>query len=65
MALNKALKPVTKEIRQKLRLKLEDKRRREGKKAITDADERRWILPPDNKTDRNCTTVSIDFAGWA
>ena len=45
-ALNKALKQnVTKELRFKLLAKLEDKRKREGKKSITDADERRWKLP--------------------
>lgn len=36
---------VTKEIRYRLLTKIEDKRRREGKNAITDADERRWRLP--------------------
>jgi adenine-specific DNA-methyltransferase len=43
--LNKALKLVTKELRQKLALKLAAKQKAEGKKAITDADRRRWILP--------------------
>ncbi|MCO6401050.1 MAG: site-specific DNA-methyltransferase [Verrucomicrobia bacterium] len=44
-ALNKALKTVTKDIRQKLTLKLAAKQKAEGKKAITDADRRRWLLP--------------------
>lgn len=45
-ALNAALgKTVTKPIRQKLLAKLEDKRKRQGKRSITDADERRWRLP--------------------
>jgi adenine-specific DNA-methyltransferase len=45
-ALNRALgQEITKELRLKLLLKLEDKRKREGKKSITDADERRWQLP--------------------
>ena len=43
--LNKALKTVTKELRQKLVLKLAAKQKAEGKKAITDADRRRWELP--------------------
>jgi adenine-specific DNA-methyltransferase len=44
--LNRALEQtVTKDIRLKLLSKLEDKRRREGKRAITNADERRWQLP--------------------
>lgn len=45
-ALNAALgQGVTKALRQKLLAKLEDKRKREGKRAVTDADERRWRLP--------------------
>ena len=44
-ALNRALKVVTPEIRTALRAKLAEKGRREGKKAVTDADRRRWELP--------------------
>ncbi|MDP3096516.1 MAG: DNA methyltransferase, partial [Syntrophales bacterium] len=45
-ALNATLgKGVTKALRQKLLVKLEDKRKREGKRAVTDADERRWRFP--------------------
>ena len=44
--LNRALEAVTPEIRTVLRAKLAEKQRREGKKAITDADRRRWELPP-------------------
>lgn len=44
-ALNKALKTVSKEMRQKLTLKLAAKQKAEGKKAITEADRRRWELP--------------------
>ena len=47
-ALNRSLTQVTKETRFKLLGKLEDKRKREGKRAVTDADERRWKLPPLN-----------------
>jgi adenine-specific DNA-methyltransferase len=44
--LNQALaKTVTKELRKKLLLKLQEKIQAEGKKSITDADERRWKLP--------------------
>ena len=43
--LNRALESVTPEIRTKLRAKLAEKQRREGRKAITDADHRRWELP--------------------
>ena len=44
-ALNRALQAVTPEIRTALRAKLAEKQRREGKKAVTDADRRRWHLP--------------------
>ncbi|MBW2138940.1 MAG: site-specific DNA-methyltransferase [Deltaproteobacteria bacterium] len=44
-ALNAALEAVTPEIRKKLKRKLLEKERNEGKKAITDADRRRWDLP--------------------
>ena len=44
--LNRALELVTPEIRTALRTKLAEKGRREGAKAVTDADRRRWELPP-------------------
>jgi adenine-specific DNA-methyltransferase len=44
-ACNVTLKDVPKEIRAKLQAKLVEKQRREGKRAITDADQRRWNLP--------------------
>ncbi len=44
--LNKVLaKYVAKDLRKKLLLKLQGKTKTEGKKSITDADERRWRLP--------------------
>ena len=44
--LNKALsKTVTKKIRKSLLLKLQEKTQKEGRRAVTDADERRWKLP--------------------
>ena len=43
--LNQALEGVTSEIRSKLLSKLTGKEQREGKKAVTDADRRRWQLP--------------------
>ena len=62
-ALNAALKAVPAEARQALALKLYDKQRREGKKAISDADRRRWLLPPKNR-ERKYDTVPNDFEGW-
>ena len=43
--LNHALAEVTPDIRSKLLAKLVDKENREGKRSITDADQRRWQLP--------------------
>ena len=43
--LNRALAEVTPEICSKLLSKLAEKERREGKRASTDADRRRWQLP--------------------
>jgi adenine-specific DNA-methyltransferase len=43
--LNAALKMVTSDLRQQLVAKLREKERHEGKKAITNADRRRWLLP--------------------
>ena len=44
-ALDTALSQVTPELRTALQTKLVAKERSEGKRAITDADERRWLLP--------------------
>jgi adenine-specific DNA-methyltransferase len=64
-ALNKALKTfITKDLRTHLLTKLEAKSKREGKKAVTDADRRRWLLPPANREGKPYTTVDNDFAGW-
>jgi adenine-specific DNA-methyltransferase len=45
VTLNKALKSVTPELRARLASKLAENERREGKKVISDADRRRWLLP--------------------
>ena len=44
-ALNAALGTVTPEIRTRLQAKLLAKERDKGKRAVTDADRRRWLLP--------------------
>ncbi len=44
-ALNAALVHVTPQIRTALQQKYTQKEKREGKRAITDADTRRWLLP--------------------
>jgi len=65
---NAALKKVTKETRTKLLGKLVAKQKKEGKKSVTDADRRRWLLPPENrdrdKAARAKSTVDLDFDGW-
>ncbi|MYB63923.1 site-specific DNA-methyltransferase, partial [Candidatus Poribacteria bacterium] len=43
--LNNALADITPEIRTTLQAKLVEKEKREGKRSITDADRRRWLLP--------------------
>jgi len=46
---NAALEQVTDKLRQEQRMKLALKQKQEGKKAITDADRRRWDLPAKGK----------------
>ncbi|MBI2843140.1 MAG: site-specific DNA-methyltransferase, partial [Armatimonadetes bacterium] len=43
--LNDALNSITPDVRARLAAKLAGKEKREGRKAITDADRRRWLLP--------------------
>ncbi|MCG3195080.1 MAG: hypothetical protein DIJKHBIC_04349 [Thermoanaerobaculia bacterium] len=63
-ACDEALKQVPAGLRDKLAGKL----RAKPKKETTDADRRRWSLPPDNR-DRSAAakkvaTVDLDFPGW-
>jgi len=46
-ALNLALSKIAPELRTNLQAKLIKKEQREGKRAVTDADRRRWLLPQD------------------
>ena len=43
--LNAALKKVSPELQRRLATKLAEKEKREGRRSITDADRRRWLLP--------------------
>jgi adenine-specific DNA-methyltransferase len=63
-ALNAVLKRVKKDVRDGLYGKLARKERDEGRKAVTDADRRRWLLPPDNRDRSVKLTVPADFEGW-
>ncbi len=50
---NAALSKVTDDLRARLQRKLLDKQKSEGRKAITDADRRRWELPKKGETWRH------------
>jgi adenine-specific DNA-methyltransferase len=63
-AANDALAAVPGSLRATLKVKLDEKQKSEGKKSITDADRRRWILPPDNRDLKEKWTVDAKFAGW-
>ena len=61
---NNALKVAGKGLRDALKAKLLAKQKAEGKKSITDADRRRWLLPPDNRDKSVKWTVEADSPGW-
>ena len=63
-ALNKALKKATPALRRSLKTKLAEKEKREGRRAITDADRRRWLMPPENRDPKVKLTMPADFDGW-
>ena len=45
-ACNAVLAQVPKDVRHALEVKLRAKERADGRRAVTDADRRRWLLPP-------------------
>ena len=51
-------------LRQKLAAKLDAKQKIEGKRAITEADRRRWLLPPAHRDPKIKLTVDAAFPGW-
>ena len=51
-------------FRARLAAKLAIKEKAEGKKAITEADRRRWLLPPAHRDPKTKLTVDAAFAGW-
>lgn len=61
---NNALSKVPEGVRRTLAAKLAAKQKEQGKKSITDADRRRWILPPKNRDPKINYAVSIDYDGW-
>ncbi len=67
-ACNAGLTAVTPALREQLQTKLVAKAKAGGQRAITDADRRRWLLPPDGRerdaAARKRATVDLDFHGW-
>ena len=61
---NSALGDVPLGVKKKLIAKLLEKQRKEGKRAVTDSDRRRWLLPPDNRAKDSKLTVDAKFLGW-
>ena len=51
-------------LRTKLAAKLAIKEKTEGKKAATEADRRRWLLPPAHRDPKLKLTVDARFGGW-
>ena len=62
--LNGALGKVDSRLKSALQAKLATKQKAEGKKAVTEADRRRWLLPPANRDPKAKLTLDADFAGW-
>jgi adenine-specific DNA-methyltransferase len=63
-AANRALVSAPASLRERLAAKLKAKAKAEGQRSITDADRRRWILPPDNRDQKERWTVDPKRAGW-
>lgn len=63
-ALNAALVKVKHDLKQRLAFKLAEKQKRDGKRAITESDRRRWLLPPSNRDANVELTVARDYIGW-
>ena len=67
-ACNDALRGVSNELRRDLAAKLRAKEKERGKRAITESDRRRWLLPPQHRTwnakQRAAAVVDEDHAGW-
>ena len=63
-ACNTALAKAPPELKTKLATKLIAKQKAEGKRAVTNADRRRWLFPPDNRDKDAKLTVDAKFRGW-
>jgi len=63
-ALNTALTKAPQDLATRMLAKLVEKQKREGKRSLTDAVRRRWLLPPSNRDPKVELTVDRDFKGW-
>jgi adenine-specific DNA-methyltransferase len=63
-ACNSAIARITNERRQTLALKLHDKEKAEGKRAITDADKKRWELPKQGEKFEHWTVPFDTDSDW-
>jgi adenine-specific DNA-methyltransferase len=63
-AANAALSAAPAFLRDKLKAKLAAKEKAEKKKSITEADRRRWLLPPENRDPNENWTFDARFAAW-
>jgi adenine-specific DNA-methyltransferase len=63
-ACNAALKKVADDLRRRLEVKLLDKQRAEGKRAVNDADRRRWELPKKGETWQHWTVPFDTDLDW-
>ena len=67
-AANEGLAQVDAALRDRLATKLRDKEKSEGKKAVSDADRRRWLLPPKNRDQsaaaKNEASVDLGAPHW-
>ena len=63
-ACNDSLAKAPPDLKTKLAAKMVAKQRAEGRRAVTDADRRRWLLPPDNRDKEAKLTVDAKFRGW-
>ena len=63
-ACNAALAQAPARLKTNLHAKLALKQKAKGKRAVTDADRRRWLLPPANRDPQVKLTVDAAFPGW-